>query len=72
VNYLFYKLSDKAKLGGRYEWWKADGVSFNEVTGGVNLWAAKNIVVRPEFRHDWAPAIGLDENTFAVDAIFTY
>jgi hypothetical protein len=72
VNYLFYKLNDKAKLGGRYEWWKADGVSFNEATVGVNLWAAKNIVVRPEYRQDWAPGIGLDEDTFAVDMILTF
>jgi hypothetical protein len=72
VNYLFYKVSDKAKLGSRYEWWKADGVSFNEVTLGVNLWAAKNIVVRPEWRQDWAPGIGLDEDTFSIDAVITY
>jgi hypothetical protein len=72
VNYLFYKVSDKAKLGGRMEWWKADGVSFYEATAGVNLWAAKNIVVRPEWRQDWAPAIGLDEDTFSIDAILTF
>ena len=34
VNYLFYTIGDKSKLGGRIEWWKADGVSFNEFTIG--------------------------------------
>jgi len=72
VNYLFYKVSDKVKVGGRYEWWKADGVSFNEATAGVNIWAAKNLVIRPEIRQDWAPGIGLDEDTFAIDAILTF
>ena len=51
---------------------EADGVSFNEVTLGVNLWAAKNIVVRPEWRKDWAPGIDLDESTFTIDAVITY
>jgi hypothetical protein len=72
VNYLFYKLNDRTTLGGRYEWWKADGVSFHEATAGVNLWAARNIVLRPEYRRDWAPAIDLDEDTFAIDAILTF
>ncbi len=72
VNYLFYKLNDKTKLGGRYEWWKADGVSYNEVTGGVNFQVAKNLVVRPEWRQDWAPGADIDEDTFSIDAILTY
>lgn len=70
--YLFYTVNEKLKLGGRCEWWKADGVSFNEVTGGVNLFAAKNLVIRPERRHDWARAIGLDETSASIDAILTY
>ena len=36
VNYLFYATGEKSKLGGRIEWWKADGVSFNEFTIGWN------------------------------------
>ena len=70
--YLFYSLNDWLKVGGRAEWWKADGVSFNEVTGGVNIQALSNLVFRPEIRHDWAPGIGLDESTVAIDAILTY
>jgi hypothetical protein len=70
--YLIYTMSDLIGLGCRCEWWKADGVSFNEVTGGVNLNVLDNLVFRPEYRHDWAPGIGLDESTVAIDAILTY
>lgn len=70
--YLIYKLNDVISTGGRYEWWKADGVSFNEVTGGFNIHLLDNLVLRPEARHDWAPGIGLDEDSFLVDMILTY
>jgi hypothetical protein len=30
------------------------------------------LVIRPEFRTDWAPGIGLDEDTFLVDGYLTY
>jgi hypothetical protein len=71
-NYLFYKWSDLISLGGRHEWWKADGVSFNAVTGGVNIHVCDNLVFRPEVRMDWAPAIGLSESTAGVDMVLTY
>lgn len=70
--YLFYTVNDLVKVGGRAEWWKADGVSFYEATGGVNIFATKNVVFRPEYRQDWAPGVGLDEDTFAVDMYVTY
>jgi hypothetical protein len=70
--YLFYTVNDKLKLGGRYEWWKADGIDFYQVTGGVNIFAVKNLVVRPEVRHDRAPDIGLDESSVNIDAILSY
>ena len=70
--YLFYGLTDVLKVGGRAEWWKADGVSFNEVTGGVNIQALSNLAFRPEIRHDWAPGVGLDETSVAIDAVLTY
>jgi hypothetical protein len=72
VNYLFYNTGEKSKLGGRIEWWKADGVSFQEFTVGWNYNVLANLVVRPEWRQDWAPGIGLDEDTFAVDAVWSY
>jgi hypothetical protein len=70
--YLIYKLNDVVSTGGRVEWWKADGVSYNEVTGGFNIHALNNLVFRPEARKDWAPAAGIDEETFGVDAILVY
>jgi hypothetical protein len=70
--YLIYKWSDLLGLGARGEWWKADGVSFYEATSGVNINVLDNLVFRPEYRQDWAPGIGLDEDTWAIDAIFTY
>jgi hypothetical protein len=71
-NYLIYKYSDTLGFGSRFEWWKADGVSFYEATGGVNINLLDNLVMRPEFRHDWAPGIGLDEDTAGVDIILKY
>lgn len=70
--YLFYTLTDTLKLGGRCEWWKRDGTSYNEITGGVNIQALSNLVFRPEVRHDWAPGADLDQTAVAVDAILTY
>lgn len=70
--YLFYTLTDVVKVGGRAEWWKRDGQSYNEVTGGVNIQALSNLVVRPEVRHDWSPVNDLDQTSVAIDAILTY
>ncbi len=70
--YLLYWLNDKVGLGGRVEWWKADGVSFYEATSGFNFKVLDNVNIRPEYRQDWAPGIGLDEDTFAVDAYMTF
>ncbi len=70
--YLLYWVNDVVGLGGRVEWWKADGVSFYEATSGLNLKVLDNVNIRPEFRQDWAPGIGLDEDTFAVDAYVTF
>jgi hypothetical protein len=72
VQYLIYKHNDFVSTGGRVEWWKADGVSFYEATGGFNFHVLSNLVIRPEVRQDWAPGIGLDEDSFLVDAILTY
>jgi len=72
VQYLIYKHNDFVSTGGRMEWWKADGVSFYEATGGFNFHVLSNLVIRPEVRQDWAPGIGLDEDSFLVDAILTF
>jgi hypothetical protein len=70
--YLFYDLSECWGLGARVEWWKQDGVSVNETTFGVNWKPHTNFVMRPEIRHQWAPAANYDETIFGVDAILTY
>ena len=70
--YLIYQINEVFSTGGRLEWWKADGVSFYEATGGVNIRVLDNLVFRPEYRQDWAPGIGLDEDTAAIDMILTY
>lgn len=70
--YLIYSLNDVVGIGGRLEWWKADGVSFYEATSGLNIKLLDNLVIRPEYRQDWAPGIGLDEDTFLVDGYLTY
>lgn len=71
-NYLFYTINDKLKAGVRAEWWKADAVSFYEVTYGVNVTPMENVIVRPEVRHDWSPANATDSTIFGIDAIFTF
>ena len=70
--YLLYAYSDVIGVGGRCEWWKDGGTSYNEVTGGVNIKLLSNLVIRPEYRKDWAPGAGIDEETFAIDGILTY
>ena len=70
--YLFYSVADDVRLGTRMEWWKADGVSFNAVTAGVNFTIIENLVIRPEYRHDWSPGIGLVSDIFGIDAVLTY
>jgi hypothetical protein len=75
INYVFYQLSDKLKAGARYEWYKADGTSYNEFTYGVNYQATPNIVVRPEIRHNWAPGNDVspwNQDIFGIDAIFKF
>lgn len=83
-NYLIYWATDRVGFGGRGEWWKAQGVSYYEVTAGVNFKPHANFIVRPEVRYQWAPAadgpnannpIGipsLEEAIFGVDAIVTF
>ncbi|MBC7822126.1 MAG: porin [Planctomycetaceae bacterium] len=75
INYAFYQLTDKAKAGVRYEWYKADGTSYNTLTYGVNYQLTPNVVVRPEGRHNWAPGNDVtpwNEDIFGIDAIFKF
>ena len=70
--YLFYTYNEAVSFGTRVEWWRNDGVSNNEVTGGVNIKLLDNLVMRPEVRKDWVPATGFDEDMTACDFILTY
>jgi hypothetical protein len=83
--YLIYTVNDCISVGSRLEWWKGDtltgyaphgGVlpaegshSYYASTFGVNLRATANVIVRPEYRVDWSPALGYDEGYFGVDVI---
>ncbi len=86
-SYLFYKHNDVWKWGARMEWWKSDGISYYEVTGGVNIKPHANVVIRPELRHDFTPTtvggvaggapnpplyFGGSVTTFGVDVILTF
>jgi hypothetical protein len=71
-NYLFYTASDSVQYGLRAEWWQKNGFSFNEVTAGINYRPHANLVLRPEIRYDWSPALDIDEAIFGVDAIITF
>jgi hypothetical protein len=43
------------KAGIRYEWFKADGTSYNTFTYGVNIKPYSWLLIRPEVRTMWAP-----------------
>lgn len=73
--YLLYTINDNVKAGGRCEWWRADGVSHYEVTGGLNLFplcGGNRLAIRPELRHQWAPGFNVDQTIFGVDAYVTF
>lgn len=55
INYAFYELTPKVRAGLRYEWYKADGTSYNTITGGFNLKPTNWLLVRPEVRGMWSP-----------------
>lgn len=79
--YLFYELNDTVSAGSRLEWFKSDSVSFYEVTAGLNIKLADNIVIRPEYRYDWSPTspsalppagTNYNQSTFGIDGYITF
>ncbi|MBX3431926.1 MAG: porin [Pirellulales bacterium] len=70
--YVFYSLNDVVRLGTRLEWWKADGVSYNAITSGVNIKLLDNLMIRPEYRYDWSPGADIDQDLVGMDMILTY
>jgi len=97
-NYLFYTINECWKAGVRLEWFDdADGLRIATVNDGLNdlhYWGAtvglnwtprENIIIRPEFRFDWASSHSdMDFNDvfvnntknnlelFAIDFIWTF
>lgn len=85
INYAFYDLTPKWKAGVRYEWYKADGTSYNTFTYGLNYKPWSNFIIRPEVRTMWAPGnqnvyTGVhgysgqlfNQTVFGIDAILTF
>ena len=84
INYAFYDINAKLKAGARYEWYKADGTSYNTLTGGVNIKPSANLVIRPEVRYMFAPGNHqiytgpkysgqlFNQTVFGIDMIYTY
>ncbi len=80
--YLFYTITDCLALGGRMEWYKLNGDSYQGLTYGLNYKCHSNLVIRPEVRHNWtnegartADVFGTEDfnqTVFGVDAILTY
>ena len=86
--YFLYSISDCWGVGSRVEWWKGDSLtgyaphggilpatgshSYYAATFGVNYKPNANIILRPEYRFDWSPALGYDEGYFGVDLIALY
>ena len=86
--YLIYSLSDCFSVGGRFEWYNAQGNVLNAsateasdicaLTMGVNIKPQANVLIRPEIRFDWDDdqIAGLDEGddqtTFGIDTILLF
>ncbi len=84
INYAFYDINDKLKAGARYEWYKADGTSYQTLTGGFNIKPTANLVIRPEVRYMFSPGNRqtytgssysgqlFNQTVLGIDAILTY
>ena len=84
INYAFYDVSAKTKAGVRYEWYKADGTSYQTLTGGVNVKPMANLTIRPEVRYMFSegnsqtytgPSYSgqlFNQTVFGIDAILTF
>jgi hypothetical protein len=86
--YFLYSINDCLGVGSRLEWWKGDSLtgyaphggvlpasgshSYYGATFGLNYKPHANIIVRPEYRVDWSPALGYEEGYFGVDMIALY
>lgn len=85
---FIYQLGQKTAVGTRAEWWKGDAVtdyaphggvqppngsqSHYALTTGLNYRPNSNIVLRPEYRYNWSPAVGYDQGVWGVDVVVTF
>ena len=85
INYAFYDVTKWAKAGIRFEWYKADSVSYYTLTAGVNFKPLPYLLIRPEVRGMWSPgnhdvytgAHGFsgqlfNQTVFGIDTILTF
>jgi hypothetical protein len=73
--YLFHTINKRLATGIRAEWWKSDGISYYEITSGVNYKLHRNFILRPEVRHQWSPTDSADFNdhtVFGIDGYVTF
>jgi hypothetical protein len=86
--YTFREINDRISFGTRSEWWKGDNVTGYAPHGGVapaagshshyastyglNVKANGNVMVRPEVRYNWSPALDYDDYVFGIDMILTF
>ena len=86
--YFLYTINDQWGAGVRAEWWKGDSLtgyaphngnlpatgshSYYDVTLGLNYKPTQNLIIRPEYRYDWSPALDYEEGYGAIDFIVLY
>jgi hypothetical protein len=81
--YLIYDITDTVSVGGRGEWFRANGTDYYDLTAGVNWQLLPNLKLRPEFRYQFSPeveddptrntiGIPVDQAAVAFDAIITF
>lgn len=75
IQYFFYTLTDRVSLGSRVEWYKADGISYQTYTSGINWKVTPNFIVRPEVRRNDSNGDANDlfnRTVLGVDGIVTF
>ncbi|MGC3972075.1 MAG: outer membrane beta-barrel protein [Pirellulales bacterium] len=75
TNYIFYQLTDRVATGGRTEWYKADGISYQTYTTGLNIKLTPNMIIRPEVRRNDSngdPNGLFNRTVYGVDAVLTF
>lgn len=83
TNMLFYQVTDKVKVGGRFEWYCNSDTDYYVATAGVNLQLLPNLKVRPEYRYQFSQEvennplaasipIPTDQGAFAFDVILDF